>query len=79
MAYFSNGSEGEYYRERYCERCVHDGHGENVCAVWRVHQLFNYERLKDGRLAVILDELIPRTEDGCGNAQCTLFLEEKHS
>ena len=74
MAYFSNGTEGELYREQYCDRCVHDGHGENCCEVWGLHLTYNYDRHKNPTLAAVLDTLIPR--DGLGNGQCRMFLAE---
>lgn len=67
MAYFSNGSEGDDYAARYCERCVH----EEGCPVWLAHMLHNYRDCNDADS--ILHILIPRTADGLGNEQCGLF------
>lgn len=70
MGYFSNGTEGESYEERYCERCKHyDG-----CTVWLAHMIHNYDECnnKDS----ILHLLIPRGERG-GNAQCTMFIKAR--
>lgn len=39
MGYFSNGTQGMDYQERYCSRCVHDG----KCAVWFAHMHHNYD------------------------------------
>lgn len=72
MGYFSNGTEGEMYREKYCERCVHDGHGENNCPVWSLHLLHNYDQNENETLKALLDELIPR--EGICNQQCRMFI-----
>jgi len=71
MGYFSNGSEGEDYAEKYCSRCIHC----NDCAIWDAHMLYNYEECnkKDS----ILNILIPRTKDGW-NEQCKMFIEDKN-
>ena len=67
MGYFSNGTEGEIYAERFCERCVHN----EGCAVWTAHMLHNYRDCNDP--GSILHILIPRSEDGVGNEQCRMF------
>ena len=62
MAYFSNGTEGMLYTEKYCNRCVHGTgkYGNLDCAVWDVHLLFSYEECNSGSNAkTILDTLIP--------------------
>ena len=71
MGYFSNGSEGEAYQARYCNRCVHDVHQD--CPIWLAHLLHNYAECnqKDS----ILHLLIPRSSDGLDNEECKLFLE----
>ncbi len=68
MGYFSNGSEGRDYQERFCKLCVHDV--KEDCRVWLAHLMENGN--KESR--TVLDALIPRTADGCGNEQCTMFL-----
>lgn len=70
MGYFSNGTEGEIYFERYCARCVHDAN-EN-CPVWAAHLIFNYDECN--KPGSILHMLIPRSADGLGNEQCVMFL-----
>jgi len=75
MGYFSNGSESMAYEARYCDRCLHQGPPDGPgCTVWLAHLLHNYDdsNNKDS----ILNVLIPRTEDGLGNTQCTMFLED---
>lgn len=75
MGYFSNGSEGSEYEQRYCARCIHvDGKdGKSGCPVWLAHLLKNYEECDDKDS--VLHLLIPRTPDGLGNAECTMFVE----
>jgi len=71
MGYFSNGTEGLAYLERYCFRCLHgqDEHNQGEpCAVWTCHQVFH------GPEEIILGELIPRTADGLDNERCRMFL-----
>ncbi len=75
MAYFSNGTEGEMYKEQWCERCIHDGHGENACPVWTMHLTYNYDQFENPDVKAILHQLIPR--NGIHNEQCSMFVEEK--
>ena len=74
MGYFANGTEGDIYEERYCNRCVHRG----GCAVYFLHLDWNYEQHKDDPTsqakAFALDLLIPR--DGIENKQCEMFYPE---
>jgi len=75
MGYFSNGTEGMDYQDRWCSRCVHfNGRtGETGCHVWLAHLVHNYKECnnKDS----ILDLLIPRSEDRRSNEQCEMFYE----
>jgi hypothetical protein len=77
MAYFSNGSEGSSYQERYCTRCVHDL--QQDCPVWGLHLAFNYDQIKDGKrtgtVHDFLSSLIPDTEDGLHQDECRMFHE----
>jgi len=43
MAYFSNGTEGDMYQERWCHRCAHWS-DEAGCPVWFLHELHVGER-----------------------------------
>ena len=73
MAYFSNGTEGEYYQEKYCDRCVHDD-TEAGCPVWALHMEWNFDAVgkdKDETKAQALDTLWPR--DGVHNGECRMF------
>jgi hypothetical protein len=71
MGYFSNGTEGDIYREQYCSRCVHDQN--NDCAVLLAHLLYNYDDCNNDKS--ILHLLIPRRKDELGNEQCKMFIE----
>ena len=43
MGYFSNGSEGMDYEERYCKRCIHYGPEEGPgCPIWFAHLVYAY-------------------------------------
>jgi len=70
MGYFSNGTEGMDYQERYCSRCVHDANRD--CPVWAAHLLHNYDECNNK--GSILHMLIPRSKDGLGNEQCKMFV-----
>lgn len=76
MAYFSNGTEGDLYEGRYCDRCLHQNgpDGNSGCAVWLAHMLFNYEHCNDENS--ILHILIPRSKDGLGNEKCRMFADK---
>ena len=71
MGYFSNGTEGMGYRDRYCDRCKHDINED--CAVWLAHLVANYEECN--KKESVLHILIPRSEDGLRNEQCRMFVE----
>lgn len=78
MAYFSNGSEGEFYKFHFCNNCKNfrdkkDGRGVG-CAVWDLHLLHNGEE----KFKEALDFLIPErkiNKDGIGEMEeCSMFL-----
>jgi hypothetical protein len=71
MGYFSNGSEGEDYHERYCSRCVHDK--DENCPVWLAHLLYSYRDCNVPES--ILHLLIPRESGGLTNGACLMFIE----
>lgn len=80
MGYFSNGSEGDWYRHKYCERCIHNPDNDSAlcCPVWFIHLEHNYTQLNAGNemLKEAMDLLIPR--DGkTGVGQCRMFVEKK--
>lgn len=71
MGYFSNGSEGDLYRARYCDRCLHGQETDGkLCAVWDAHLLYCYGAT--AQQAAVLDELIPR--NGISNGECRMFV-----
>ncbi len=74
MGYFSNGTEGMIYEDRYCSRCIHqDGHdGAGGCAVWLAQIMANYEECNNPDS--VLHILIPRSKDGLENEQCRMFV-----
>lgn len=77
MGCFSNGTSFMIYEEMYCSRCVHHGGPDSMCSVMLAHTLHNYaECNKDDS---ILHLLIPRSESGIDNEQCTLFWESEEA
>lgn len=77
MGYFSNGSEGDWYRSQWCDRCANDGddRDEIGCAVMDAHLIYNYDQHKNESIKALLTMLIPRDEKGF-NAQCRMFREK---
>jgi len=49
MAYFSNGTEGEMFQEKYCANCIHGG---GDCAVMDAQMLYNGDDEKRGRVSM---------------------------
>lgn len=74
MGYFSNGSEGADYYERYCSRCVHNKNED--CPVWDAHLLYSYRDCNVPES--ILHMLIPRDSSGY-NGACLMFIERPAS
>lgn len=70
MGYFPNGTAGEMYQEAYCDRCLNDANGD--CPIWLAHLFYNDDE-RDNPDS-ILHLLIPRSKDGLGNEQCTMFM-----
>ena len=72
MGYFSNGTEGEAYYDRWCTRCRHESPQDEVfCPVWYLHLADNYDAANDD--ASPLHVLIPRDEKGF-NKRCAMFI-----
>jgi hypothetical protein len=69
MGYFSNGSEGEWYEAKYCDKCHHNINGD--CPVMLAHLIHNYEECNNKHS--ILHLLIPRDENGY-NMECKMFI-----
>lgn len=74
MGYFSNGTEGEMYREQYCDRCIHGQDQEKGCAVWDLHLQHNYESCSNPIVEAMLNTLIPKK--GVFNGECKMFVEK---
>lgn len=78
MAYFSNGSEGLTWEDKWCSRCVHLS-DEGGCSVIVIHSVYNYDQHKEGEtgkaIADILNLLIPRSADKLENERCSMFVE----
>jgi len=70
MGYFSNGTEGLVYQEDYCFNCVHDIN--EGCPVWNLHLMYSYELAN--KPGSFLDELIPKSKEGCYNEECRMFI-----
>jgi hypothetical protein len=80
MGYFSNGTQGDCYEERYCSRCIHVNgkDGKSGCAVMLAHMLHNYKECnnKDS----ILHLLIRQGNGNKGepwNYECEMFHDGK--
>lgn len=76
MAYFANGSEGEWYEGKICSRCAHysDEEPGNTCAVWTIHLLYN--GAEDGTpVGQMLDMLIP--QQGIRQGLCSMWHPSK--
>ena len=81
MGYFPNGTAGDKYQARWCEKCHHwpENPDDGGCEVWFVHLFHNYEQHNDANVKEILSSLIPLSEDGLGNEQCRMFLPRQFS
>jgi hypothetical protein len=57
MAYFSNGSEGEFFEAQWCSKCVHDGK-EAGCPVMALHIIYNYQECnnKESFLGILISD-----------------------
>lgn len=74
MGYFSNGTEGEDYFERYCARCIHDNYDKDIfCPIWNLHLLHSYDDCN--KPDSYLHALIPRNKDDGSNLRCTMFVD----
>ncbi len=71
MGYFSNGTEGALYEEKYCLKCVHM-HKKYGCPCIGAHELWNYDECnnKDS----ILHKMIP--QKGIFNEKCIFFVKK---
>ena len=76
MAYFSSGSEGSHYTQKYCDRCIH---GDGPCPVLWLHLEWNYEAIGNATKKTALNTLWPVTADGIHNEACKLFHDKGES
>ncbi len=67
MGYFSNGTDGMIYEDKYCGNCAN----QEKCHILVLHHLHNYTKNYVKRM--MLDEFIPRNEKG-ENLECKMFL-----
>ena len=80
MAYFSNGTEGECYRESYCHQCRHYIPGDGPeCPVWTAHWLYSYGQAGDVKtiLSLLIPEVDATFKDGLSYKvadQCAMFI-----
>ena len=83
MAYFSNGTEGDYYEEKYCQRCIHYDFDDNkMCPILELHFRWNYDACNGNKPDATpevkakykaLNTLWP--QDGVHNGECAMFHE----
>ncbi len=81
MAYFSNGTEGDQYEEKYCIKCVNwrdkDNDGAYGCPIWDLHMFYAYEECNGtGNAKAMLDHLIPMNKETHFAEECSMFLPE---
>lgn len=78
MAYFSNGTEGMCYTEKYCDHCINwrdkkDGRGHG-CPVMDAHVLWAYEECNSQSNAKqMLDMFIPMNKETHFADECAMF------
>jgi len=82
MAYFANGSYGEYYEEKYCQRCVHFGEEGEACPILALHAIWNYDACNGDQPNATAEEQAKYTalntlwpREGIHNGQCAMFVE----
>ena len=74
MGYFSNGTEGRLYQERFCDRCIHDNPQKDIyCPIWNLHLLHNSQECN--KPDSFLHALIPLSADKLDNERCKMFVD----
>ncbi len=73
MGYFSNGSEGMDYEDKFCSRCL-NRQEDGGCPIIDLHFQWNYESCSEPVKREALNHFIP--QDGIWNAQCRMFKEK---
>jgi hypothetical protein len=72
MGSFSNGTEGDYYEQKYCSKCYW---GDKACMIWYAHLEYSYEECNKEKS--FLDLFIPRSKDKLTNEKCTMFIDKE--
>ena len=79
MGYFSNGTEGDMYEEKYCNHCINMDQ-EKGCPVLNLHLLWNYEQFgkdKESKTKKFaLDWFILKQKDGPFSDICSMFKKQ---
>lgn len=87
MAYFPNGTSGDVYMAKWCERCTNwrehpDIPGNWGCIVIDLHLIGDYDQCKQdesGKLwKTVLEHFIPTGKDGFPG-ECRMFLEKANA
>lgn len=81
MGYFSNGTEGYDFEERYCQHCVNmPERDDRGCPVWLAHLIYAYELCNEKKHPgkVILDILIEPGDDKRGQ-RCAMFVDKRRA
>lgn len=75
MGYFSNGTEGRDYQDKYCNNCVHDVNMD--CQLWLAHLTTKLldENGETSDAGKVLNMLLPEAKDGLSNLQCRMFIK----
>ena len=75
MGYFSNGTEGDMFEDKWCSRCVHVGPPDGPgCPVMLAHVLHNYNECNNPDS--ILHLLITRGKAENGfHQECRMFVD----
>jgi hypothetical protein len=76
MGYFSNGTMGEMYETRYCERCIHYSELPG-CPVFVLHLVWNYDQHSDPTKAEALEQFIPTLDAPPWNGPCKMFVAKE--
>ena len=86
MAYFPNGSSGDYYESKYCEHCVHYGDFGEKCPILKLHILWNYDACNGNAPDATAEASAKHTAlntlwpcEGSHNAECAMFYEKPNN
>lgn len=82
MAYFIDGKDSTNYVEKVCTNCQHYKNGMykgEDCPILEIHKQYNRDGgngTRDLEIEDILSILIPRSENGMVNLECSMFIRE---